>query len=211
MLNISDENAPIDRQALAQEVIVSAGNVLRAAGFGREEIGFFFRQAADMLGGASIAARPDRPTGTLARVVTQFAASTSVQELQCLGAEGQGLLPFGRESPQLKQGFDMAMQIVPLLAEAQAALRQLAEEAGLPLFATRGDAAAAEGEAVCLEAFELAYADAQAVLVAVIEALLECQDGEAFAFLLGHLAENGVVVGGDLQAAIAKGAAPGGG
>lgn len=205
-MSIRDENATIDRQALAQEVIVSAGKVLRAAGFGREEIGFFFRQAADMLGGASVAVPRDQPTGALARVVTQFAASTAVQELQRLGGEGRGLLPFGAEAPQLKQGFDTAMQIVPLLAEAQAMLRQLATEADLPLFVTRAEAGAAQGEAVCLEAFELAYADAQAVLVAVIEALLERQDGEAFAFLLGHLAENGVAIGGPLQAAIAEGA-----
>lgn len=201
-----DENAAIDRQVLAQEVIVSAGNVLRAAGFDRDEIGFFFRQAADMLGGASVAPRPDLPTGALARVATQFAASTAVQELQRLGAEGRALLPLGAEGAQLKQGFDTAMQIVPLIAEAQNALRQLAEEAAVPLFATRADAAAATGEAVCLEAFEAAYADARAVLAAVIEALLERHDGEAFAFLLGHLAENGVVITGSLQAAIARGA-----
>lgn len=205
-MSIRDENATIDRQALAQEVIVSAGNVLRAAGFDRDEIGFFFRQAADMLGGAAVAAQPDRPTGALARVVTQFAASTAVQELQRLGAEGQGLLPFDEDGAQLKQGFDTAMQIVPLVAEAQNVLRQFAEEAGLPLFVTRADAAAAVGEAVCLEAFEPAYADAQAVLAAVIEALLDRQDGEAFAFLLGHLAENGVVITGSLQAVIARGA-----
>ncbi|MCW1427524.1 hypothetical protein [Novosphingobium sp. JCM 18896] len=207
-MSIRDENATIDRQALAQEVIVSAGNVLRAAGFGREEIGFFFRQAADMLDGAAPPApkSPAASVGGLAQVAAQFAGSSAVRELHRLGVEGQALLPLTGESPQLKQGFDTAMQIVPLLAEAQSALRGLAEEVGLPLCATRAEAEQAQADVVCLETFETAYDEALALLRAVIEALIERRDGEAFAFLLGHFAENGVIICGPLEAVVAQGA-----
>jgi len=209
MANTKHDEVTIDRQALAQEVIVSAGNLLRAAGFDRDEIGDFFRQAADMLGdgtGAATVSSQGRPARGLAGVAAQFADHSAVQELARLGAEAQGLLPLAEDSPQLKQAFDTAMQIVPLLAEAQNALRVLAGDADLPLVANLSEAADAGGEIVCLEQFETAYDEALAVLGAVIEALIERGDGEAFAFLLGHFAENGVVIGGPLEAVIARGA-----
>ena len=215
-MNRNDGSPAIDRQALAEQVIVSAGNILVAAGFAPREIGFFFRQAADQLDPVSPAspAAPDVAHGSLARVQSAFAQSGPVSELRRLAAQGQALPPLSGEGSALKDCFDLAMRMAPLLAEAQKGLRALAEEAGLPLFATRDEWMKAAGPstaavdlqpAVCLEDFEVAYRGAFDVIGAVAHELLRRQDGEAFAFLLGHLAENGVVISRDLHASIEKG------
>ncbi|MBU6267661.1 MAG: hypothetical protein KGN34_08980, partial [Sphingomonadales bacterium] len=123
-----------------------------------------------------------------------------------LAGEGLPLLPLGEDVAVLKAAFDVAMRIVPQLAEAQGALRGLAREAGLPLVATEAQAGDAGGAVVCLERFAGAYDGAVAVIDAVVEALVARGDGEAFAFLLRHLADNEVVIAGRLQGCLEKGA-----
>lgn len=201
-----DGMVAVDRLALAREVIVSAGNVLRAAGFGREEIGAFFAEAAAQLG-AGEAPAPARPADPLAQVVLAFSECAALHRLQALAGEALLLPPLGEDMAALKRAFDLAMQMAPVLAEAQDALRGLAEEAGLPLVATLAEAQAAEGAVVCLEAFAGAYAGASEAIGTLVDALAAREDGEAFAFLLRHLGENGVVIAGPLQARLARGAA----
>ncbi|MDE2403207.1 MAG: hypothetical protein KGM17_00640 [Sphingomonadales bacterium] len=190
---------PVDRAALAREVVVSAANVLRAAGFAREEIAAFFAQAAAQLEAHAV---PDDPLTATARA---FADLPPVRDLQPLVTEAHALLPLRDEVPALKQAFDLAMRAAPLLAEAQDGLRALAREAGLTLAATaaepRGD-----GPVVCLEEFAGAYAGVDDLVAQLAEALVARGDREAFAFLLGHFAEHGVVITGRLQAALARGA-----
>lgn len=215
-MDIDDEAPRIDRQALAEQVIVSAGNILVAAGFAPREIGFFFRQAADQLAPLSPAAPapPERGHDSLARIRSAFAQSGPVSELRRLTVQAQALPPLSGEGSALKDGFDLAMRMAPLLAEAQNGLRALAEEAGLPLFANRSEwmrnagpsgAASEARSAVCLEDFEAAYPGASEAIGAVADELLRRRDTEAFAFLLGHLAENGVVISPGLHASIEKG------
>lgn len=204
----NDEAPAIDRRGLAEQVIVSAGNILVAAGFAPQEIGFFFRQAADQLDPVSPAAPtpPDLEHESLAGVQSAFAQSRPVSELRRLAEQARALPPLSGEGSALKDGFDLAMRMAPLLAEAQNRLRGLAEEAGLPLFATRGEwTGNASPSAVCLEDFEAAYPGAFEAIGAVADELLRRRDTEAFAFLLGHLAENGVVISPGLHASIAKG------
>ena len=191
----------IDRLALAREVIVSAANVLRAAGFERGEIAGFFEDAAAQLGGGEVGA--DDP---LTVVAQRFARCGPVGALQELAGEALPLLPLGEDLAALKATFDLAMRIVPQLAEAQAALRGLAREAGLPLAATEAQSGEVGAEVVCLERFAGAYSGAVAVIGAVVEALVARGDGEAFAFLLRHLADNEVVIAGPLQGHLEKGA-----
>lgn len=215
-MNKNDEAPTIDRQALAEQVIVSAGNILVAAGFAPREIGFFFRQAADQLDPVSPIppAASDLGHGGLDHFQSAFAQSAPVSELRRLAAQGKALLPLSGEGPALKDCFDLTMRMAPLLAEAQNGLRALAEQAGVPLFANRGEwmrgaasstAASDAQPALCLEDFETAYPGAFEVIGAVADELLRRQDGEAFAFLLGHLAENGVVISQGLHASIEKG------
>jgi len=197
----------IDRLALAREVISGAGNVLAAAGFDRAEIAAFFLQAAELLGattGAPVAV--PEPAGQLAEVVHQFAGCEPLRELLALAAEAHPLLPLGEDVPPLRAAFDIAMRMTPLLAEAQRHLRTLADAAGLPLVATATQADNLDEPVVCIEAFAGAYAAAVEVYGAVCEALVARQDGEAFGYLLGHLAECGVIIAGPLQARLARGA-----
>lgn len=213
-MNTTDESAMIDRQALAQQVIISSGNILATAGFGRAEIADFFAQAAEQLRSSP---KPPRAAGVdaddrLARVATGFSQNAAVHELHNLGVKAQALMPLGPDAPGLRDAFDLAMQAVPLLAEAQQALRTMADEAMLPLAAhrTEHDTRAADpGSAsaiVCLEDFETLYHGVFDILSAVTEALVERQDRDAFTFLLGHLADNGVIINPQLQATIERGA-----
>lgn len=200
------------KQAIAEQVIVSAGNILVAAGFEREEIGQFFRQAADQLAPSPGSAAPlaSAVRSDMAPVHSAFRRSKPVADLQPLIAQSRALPPLSEDGPQLKAGFDLAMQMVPLLAEAQNGLRALAQEAGLPLYATRDEWRESAGEAdlagqppaVCLEDFAPAYRDAFAAIGTVLEELLRREDAEAFAFLLGHLAENGVAIDSGLRSVV---------
>lgn len=220
-LRLDDEHkAPAaDRQAIAQQVIVSAGEILAAAGFDREEIGAFFRQAADHL--SPVGQGPDLPRPDMGAspvradmepVHAAFRRSKPVADLQPLIGQARALFPLDREGPQLKDCFDLAMQMVPLLAEAQNGLRALAQEARLPLHASRDEWIESAGTtdlagappAICLEDFEPACRGAFETIGAVLEELLRRKDAEAFTFLLGHLAENGVAIDRGLRASIEK-------
>lgn len=219
-MNSENETPPtnrqaIDRQAIADQVIVSAGNILVAAGFGREEIGFFFRQAADHLTPVSPLSKtpPNSEQPGLARIAAAFERFKPVSQLQQLIAQARTLLPLHHEGSELKACFDLAMQMAPLLAEAQKGLRTLAEEAGLPVFPSRDDwlvnagtpNAAEAPPAVCLEDFEAPYRGAFEAIGAVADELVRREDPEAFTFLLGHLAQNDVVIDRALHAAIERG------
>jgi hypothetical protein len=211
-VNTTDKATTIDRQALAQQVIISCGNILAAAGFGRAEIADFFTQAADQLRGGAAEKKSPAVEDRLARVATEFSQNTAVHELHSLGMKAQALMPLEPDAPDLRDAFDMAMQAVPLLAEAQQGLRTMASEAGLPLVARRTErdsmAASADprgaGQVVCLEDFEALYQGAFDILGAVAEALLQRHDRDAFTFLLAHLADNGVILTPRLQATIEK-------
>jgi hypothetical protein len=212
-VNSENETPAIDRQAIADQVIVSAGNILVAAGFGRAEIGLIFRQAAEHL--APLSPRSEAPRDLepmdLSRIRAAFVRFKPVSQLQPLIARAQALFPLDREDADLKQCFDLVMQMAPLIAEAQKGLRGLAEEAGLPVFASR-DASADPGmtgaddalPAVCLDDFETAYRGAFEAIGAVADELLRREDSEAFTFLLGHLAQNDVVIDRALHAVIER-------
>ena len=206
----------VNRHAVAEQVIVSAGDILVAAGFGREEIGSFFRQAADQLapvaGLSEVMPTTPAPTG-LASLLAAFEHSKPVSQLRQLIVQAQAVLPLRQEGAELKLCFDLAMQMTPLLAEAQNSLRTLAEESGLRVFVTREEWRTAAdtshrpeaGPAVCLEEFETPYRGAFTTIAVVLDELMRRDDHEAFSFLLGHLAENSVVIDHSLHAAIERG------
>lgn len=214
---MTDETPKIDREALAEQVIVSAGNVLATAGFTREEIGDFFRQAAEQLQISPVSAPvPDATPGfdnRLAQVANMFSQNPAVHELHELAAKANALLPVQPEGDGLRDAFDMTMKAIPLLAEAQQSLRAVAMEVSLPLVpshaererrATSGDITGND-PIVCLEDFEALYSRVFEVMGAVADVLVKQQDREAFTFLLGHLADNGVILNSRLQLAFEEG------
>lgn len=214
---ISQNESPIvDRQALAEQVIVSAANVLSAAGFTRAEISDFFRQAADQLQVALAPATEaaPRPDHRLAHVATEFSRHAAVQELHGLAAKAATLLPVEPGGDGLRDAFDLAMQAVPLLAEAQQALRALATDASISLVPnhTERERRIASGEEpgdeiiLCLEDFEALYIGAFDIIGAAAGALAADRDSEAFTFLLAHLADNAVVLNPRVQAVFEEGA-----
>jgi len=196
-----------DRLAIAEQVIVSAGNILVAAGFGREEIESFFRQAADQLaadsdGAVSQGASDGVEDPELGKLRSDFHASAPVRELSKLQARAAGLNPSGDDTAALKDHFDLAMQAVPHIADAQEWLRRAAEEAGLRIFADRREfqidtakrGAPDSSESIFFEDFETAYAPSFGLICSVTSSLAELGDEQAFAFLLESLLENGVII-----------------
>jgi len=198
----SGETGP-DRLAIAEQVIVSAGNILVAAGFGREEIESFFRQAADQLAADGDSAVSDSAEDSeLGKLRSDFHASAPVRELSKLQARAAGLKPPGDDTAALKDHFDLAMQAVPHIADAQEWLRRAAEEAGLRIFADRREfqidtanrGMPHSSEAIFFEDFETAYAPSFGLICSVTSSLAERGDEQAFAFLLESLLENGVII-----------------
>jgi len=190
------DSSGTDRLALAQQVIRSAADILVAAGFGRGEIGSFFRQAADHLGGAEELPVPSEPQDLLAAA---FAESPAMAELSGLGAPPAPAAP-------LRDRFDYAMKAIPLVAEAQLWLRRAAGEAGLPMLADRDQARDGEA-ALCYEDFAGHYAEPFAAVGDIALELAALDDEEAFAFLPRHMTDTGLIVSRSLKIALGDAAA----
>lgn len=194
-----------DRLAIAQQVIKSAGDVLRAAGFDREEIGSFFRQAADHLSGSGEASSAGPSEGGLMeRLAAEFAETPPGREIAQLNAE---VLRLGLPNAEgvLAGHFDLAMKMIPLIAEAQNLVRVVAGNAGLKVHADRRVAADA-GDALYFEEFRPLWAHGFDLIAALAAALSQRGDEEAFAFLLESLLENSVVISFELKEAIERAA-----
>lgn len=201
----SSKESPVDRMALAAQVIRSAGDILRAAGFDRAEIGSFFRQAAEGLergsGAANGAAPEPEQDGLRGDILAELAGSAAIRKLDAL-------VPSAAAAVALRDRFDLAMQIIVLVAEAQEELRRLARAAGLRLASGPEDpgAVAEQGEGVLhLTACEGLWRDALDHVGDVLASLAEQRDEEAFAYVLRFMTDNGVVIGPDLQQAIMRG------
>lgn len=192
-----------DRLAIAQQVIRSAGDVLRAAGFSREEIGSFFRQAADTLLPVD-EAQPPPPMedGLVEQVARDFGESRLGRDIAGLNAQ---LLDMGlpQRGAPLAGHFDLAMKLIPLIAEAQDSLRAAAGKAGLKVFADRRVAEAqADSAAMYLDDFRSLWSGGFDLIAALFSALSERGDEQAFTFLLESLLENSVVISFELKQAI---------
>lgn len=194
-----------DRLGIAQQVIRSAGDVLRAAGFSRDEIGSFFRQAADHLAGGA-ADQPPPAGGVVELLAADFAGTPPGREFAQLNAQALRLgLPQG-DAP-LAGHFDLAMKMIPLIAEAQNCVRGAARNAGLQIFADRltGEAHGGPG-ALYFDDFKPLWAESFDLIAALLAALSDRGDEEAFAFLLESLLENSVVISLELKEAIEQAA-----
>ena len=81
------DSSPPDPLAIAHETIVSAGNILAAAGFSRMEIAAAFRQAADQLAPAAPPpaeareAEPARQAGPADAILAEFARIAPLRTL----------------------------------------------------------------------------------------------------------------------------------
>jgi len=207
-----------DKLAIADKVIVSAGEILAAAGFDREEIASFFRQAAEHLvpqadGGQDYPA-PELSAAIDAdsNLMAEFAASPPVQELEGLHTQAAGLGPPASDA-RFEEHINLAMRMVPLIAEAQDMLRSAADNAGLRLAANRRDwdTGPAEGaptqppKVLFIEDFESAYAPSIQFITSLIGTAVVRRDERAFTFLLERLFENGVIITHDLKLAMEQG------
>jgi hypothetical protein len=206
MADIDEDGAGHDRLAIAQQVIKSAGNVLRAAGFTRDEIGSFFRQAADHLAGGKTEPRvDDRPEGAgmVERLVAEFAGSPPGREIAQLNTQALDLGLPDPEAP-LAGHFDLAMKMIPLIAEAQNALRGVASNAGLQVHADRRAGMQPGAGALYFDDFQSLWSDGFELIAALLAALSDRGDEEAFTFLLESLLENSIVVSFELKEAIER-------
>ncbi|MFA7601473.1 MAG: hypothetical protein WCY29_00570 [Novosphingobium sp.] len=193
-----------NKAAIARQVIVSAGDILVAAGFGRDEIAAFFRQAADHLGGALQAGPADASSRGGEDILSRYRAIAPVRALAGLTAEAAALASAAHGGEALKDAYDLAMKIIPHIAEAQGWLRAAAREAGLRISADSRERpdGRADGEDLLMGEFEFAYRDGFDLIASVVAVLAGQDDEEAFRLILMSLVENGITVSGELKSAI---------
>jgi hypothetical protein len=190
-----------DRMAIAEQVIVSAGNVLRAAGFDRGEIASFFHQAAAQL--ADGTSRQEPETARATRLHAEFAAIPPVRELARLQRErAADALPTSEEA--LEAQFTLAMEIIPHLGAAQEWLRGMADEAGLVLQTSRAEGPADVRGALFLEDFEAVYGSSFELIASLLETLVAQGHEAAFRPLLLSLVNHNVTVTSELKRSMEK-------
>jgi hypothetical protein len=201
-----------DKQAVAREVIVSAGNILTAAGFRRDEIAGFFQQAADHLAITASRKEPSPPVSvpparSIAEMRARFVELAPVRALveivvgpQVIAGLRSGLVP-------ARPHIELVLSMLPQVAEAQNWLHDTAHEAGLQVVANRqqwlADAPPEDlaqiGQKLFLDDFEALYNPFFDLITAVIAAVVCENDEEALNVLLQALVSCGVIVTHDLK------------
>lgn len=209
----------IDRVAVAEQVIVSAGKILAAAGFHRDEIGEFFRQAADQLAGADaapnggivVSASPPRPVRyQLNAIRAEFNTIPPVAELMMLQARAEAIDPSREDSAAIDGCLDLAMDMVPHIGAAQEWLRGMAEQKHLTIVAGRSAAepSGQEGNGaggvglIYLEDLEAIYRPALDLVDRTFQLLGRHGQNHAFQTLLATLADNCIVITTELKKTI---------
>ena len=191
-----------DKLGIAEQVIVSAGNILVAAGFGRDDIARFFRQAADQIDGGQQGgpAAATEPQGPAPAILSAYRTIAPVRTMARLMAEA-GALPHPQAGPAaLRDCFDLAMRLIPQIAEAQGWLRDTAREAGLVLATDdHPQPGAAPGATLQLEEFHFACEPGFALIAAVAETLAGQRDEEALRLILMSLVDNNIAVSRELK------------
>jgi len=202
-----------DKLAIAQEVIVSAGNILAAAGFRRDEIAAFFRQAADQLASVAPSAPPVRaassappateapPLRSIAEMQAAFAEIPPVRALAGMAVDPQVIAGLRDGSEPASPHIDHALQMLPQVAEAQNWLRDTAMAAGLTFAADRRclrDEAGAEpviaaDDTLFFDDFEAAYKPCLDFVTALAAAVVCENDEQALNLLLRGLVSCGVI------------------
>ena len=218
-------------QAIAHEVIVSAGNILGAAGFKRNEIAGFFRQAADQLGDAADRPSPawsvgdgprvasgqeSRADRSLADLQADFSGISAVRALANIAVDPEMVARLRGGSEPARPHLDLALRMFPYIAEAQNWLRDTAREAGYEIVTDRrqwlaavpAEALAQDRQVVFLEDFEAACKPCLDFVTALVAAIESGNDSDALNILLHGLVSCGIIVTYalkiELESAVAK-------
>lgn len=213
------EDIGADKLAIAEQVIVSAGNILTAAGFDRAQIEAFFRQAADHLASGYAKFEFEQSGSGAAEengasdLRSDFRDIAPVRALATLARQAGALGRPDECTETAKDRFDLAMKMVPHIADAQNWLRRSAEAAGLSLAANRHEAieTAPRNESKCgsdkifLDDFEAEYKQSFDFIRVVADALVDQRDEDAFLRLLVALVDGGISVTSDLKGSIEEG------
>jgi hypothetical protein len=118
----------VDKLAVAEEVMNSAGNILVAAGFAPEEIEALFRQAADQMSSGEAVheseTMPDHEASDsngladAEDILSEFNQLPPVRALEKLKTRAEAL-DRPHDSPEaLNKSFDIAMKMMPHIEEA---------------------------------------------------------------------------------------------
>lgn len=196
-----------ERLAVADQVIISAGNILRVAGFRRDEIAMFFRQAADHLGAESSASSSPIVLTRKERFLQNLGSITPILALMELNVD---TVSQGQAKGSLMDRFDLAMRTIPHIAAAQDWVRAAAAEAGLRIIAEEPEMSGGRAHADLIDAataigfdeIHPTYASGFAMVESVVGTLADQGDEEALNLILMSLVENSVVVSRELRFAI---------
>lgn len=156
----------MDRLAIAEEVMSSAGNILAAAGYTSEEIEAIFRQAADQI--ASGVAFDPAPSNDVNRhafdtaaekILTAFEEVDAVRALAKLRSRADALDRPHNSRKALDRCVPLASKMLPEIASAQTWLLREASAAGVTILPSRKDWIADVSDADLDKEHELIFFD----------------------------------------------------
>lgn len=213
-------NVSVNKLAIAEEVITSAGNILIAAGFEPSEIESLFRQAADqMASGEAVEIGSSNESTEASESIDAHDIRNEFQELPAIGslsklkmrAEAIGRPCDGREI--LYKCLPLAMEMLPHIMAAQSWLTAAARNAGVPVEEEKNawvsrasdDELDCAHEVIFLDDFDFTYELNFDFIQDVVHELTDEGDVAALSSLKNQLALRGIIVPPDLRDAIADG------
>lgn len=203
-------NVSLNKMAVAEEVISSAGNILVAAGFGPGEIAALFHEAAEQLvSGEAVNRTDDTPHGEvgvggidLDDIRTEFEEIAPVLALAKLKRRADALDRPHDNLEALAKCYALADKMLPLIGEAQNWLRAAAEKNDISVVADQNEWASSasdeeldrEHEIMFICEFDWSYPLGLEFIDSVLSELVEKGEEDKFNHLVAELESRNVTL-----------------
>jgi hypothetical protein len=204
-------NIGLNKMAVAEEVISSAGNILVAAGFEPDEIAALFNQAADQLASgdaitqANELSNIDNPTSDdidIDHITSGFEEIASVKSLAKLKRRADALDRPHDNVEALEKCYSLAEKMIPLIGEAQDWLRHIAKDNGIEVIDDHNEWTSSvsdeeldrEHEIIFICEFDWSYPLSLDFVDSVISELVEKGDEKRFSHVVGEIEKHGISI-----------------
>lgn len=199
-------NIGLNKMAVAEEVITSAGNILVAAGFEPDEIAALFNQAAEQLASGDALTRIDDLSNSeysasdaldIDDIMTEFGEIPSVQALAKLKKRADALDRPHDNVDALEKCYSLTEKMIPLIGEAQNWLRSTAKNNNIDIIDDQSDWTTSatdeeldrEHEIIFICEFDWSYPLSLDFVESVVSELVEKGDENRFNHVVEQLDE----------------------
>lgn len=202
-------NIGLNKMAVAEEVITSAGNILVAAGFEPDEIAALFNQAAEQLASGDALTRIDDLSSIedsasdapdIDDIMTEFGEIPSVQALAKLKKRADALDRPHDNADALEKCYSLTEKMIPLIEEAQNWLRNTAKNNNIDIIDDQSDWTTSatdeeldrEHEIIFICEFDWSYPLSLDFVESVVSELVEKGDENRFNHVVEQLDERNI-------------------